>query len=514
MRAALCGAVFAALICLWAGSAPAVSVGERAVSIEGEDLYGERVSLEQFLGRKAILLEFGSIYSSTCISSLQEIARIRKNFHSSDLQVVGVNLDVYGRARVRRFFGDYSSLIDYPVIHDDKLAISRRYGIMSVPSRILIDKAGIVRYMSTAAVEKDQKSLEDAVAKVIFGEEGMEKLPRESFLQVFLPVNFSKTYQESVYVVGRTRPGSRIALILNGGSRQELRTMRDYFYIRTQLSLGSNYIELQLTDHKGKKTSQGVVIFRSPKIGIGIDSPFPEYHFHVEKNEAICRKCHELNPAVGKAKGFTAATRFCLGCHKELTGQRMVHGPIPVGGCAPCHKFDSSPNKYQVMARGQELCFKCHEEKRKDLVRTYLHGPMSAGLCAICHNPHGSSEPYQLRRYTGDLCVMCHEGLKSVQRRKVVHRPVADGACAKCHEPHSSERNDNFLKQPGDRLCLSCHSDFATIGHTHPTGVLPKMERKLKLGKDGNLSCQSCHEPHSSDEPKLLVKGGCSGCHS
>lgn len=305
-----------------------------------------------------------------------------------------------------------------------------------------------------------------------------------------------------------------MSLTLNGGSRLTVKTMRDSFYIRTPLALGSNHIELTATDDKGRRAVRGVVLFRAPKIGVGIESPFPEYHFHTEKNEAPCGKCHELDPPAEKAQGFTAATRFCLGCHRELTGQRMVHGPIPVGGCSPCHRFGSRPNRYQVVARGQELCFKCHEEKRKDLVRTYLHGPMSAGLCTICHNPHASSEKYQLRRYEGDLCVMCHEAMKTVQRRKTVHRPVADGACGKCHEPHSSTRNDGFLKIPGDGLCLSCHTDFSRGGHTHPTGVPPKTDRRMKLSREGDLVCRSCHEAHASDEPKLLVKGGCSGCHS
>jgi predicted CXXCH cytochrome family protein len=333
-------------------------------------------------------------------------------------------------------------------------------------------------------------------------------------LQVFLPQNFTKTFQDSIYVVGKTKPGNKVSLTLNGGSRQTVKAMRDIFYIRTTVSLGSNYIELQVIDDLGGRVSQGVVLFREPKMGMGIESPFPEYHFHSEKNEAPCRKCHDLNPPAETAQGFATATQFCLGCHKELTGQRVVHGPIPIGGCAPCHRFSSKPNRYEVFVQGQELCFKCHEEKRKDLIKTYLHGPMSGGLCTICHNPHGSSEKFQLRRYAGDLCVMCHEGVKAVSFKKVVHKPVNDGACSRCHEPHSSTRNDNFLKMPGKDLCLSCHTGVSRSTHSHPFGVPPKVERLIKLDKDGNLTCQSCHESHASDETKLMVKGGCATCHS
>ena len=506
-------ASLALLFLILAGNVSAVQVGERAVPFQGETLDGEKVDLAEAIGKRAILLKFGSIYCSTCVSSLEEIARIRKRFKASELQIVGVNLDVYGIPRVRRFYRGYTNLIKYPLVIDDKLAASRPYDIQSIPAHVVIDKEGVVRYVSTGATEEDLKILEDVVARVIRGEKGIEKLAKELPLQVYLPVNFSKTLQDSIYVVGKAKPGTRVSLALNGGSRQAATVMRDFFYIRTPLSLGSNYIEIAVSDPLGGKVTQGIVLFREPKMGSGIESPFPAYRFHNEKNEAACRKCHDLNPPEQGSQGFAAATQFCLGCHKELTGMRVVHGPVTVGGCAPCHQFSSRPNRYEVLAQGQDLCFKCHEEKRKDLIRSFLHGPMSAGLCTICHSPHGSSEKYQLRRYVGDLCVMCHEGLKSVSFRKSVHKPVIDGACAACHEPHSSQRNDNFVKKPGNALCLSCHPGVNRTSHNHPFGVPPKQERLIKLDKEGNLVCTSCHEPHAGDEAKLLVKGGCSKCH-
>lgn len=508
-------ALVAALLVLLAGTGTArgVAIGEKAASFEGVGLGGETIDLKDYLGKKAILLKFGSIYCSTCVSSLEDVARIQRKFRPADLQVVGVNLDVYGLGRVRRFYKGYSSIIRYPMIIDEKLAVSRPYDIQSIPAHVIIDKEGFVRYVSVGASAEDLKNVEEALAKVIRGEAGIEKLMKELPLQVYFPLNFTKTFQDSIYVVGKTRRGNKVLLSLNGGSRQAVTAMRDLFYIRTPVSLGSNYIELQVVDELGNRVNQGIVLFREPRMGMGIESPFPEYHFHTEKNEAACRKCHDLNPPSTESQGFATATQFCLGCHKELTGQKLVHGPITIGGCAPCHQFGSKPNRYAVIAQGQELCFKCHEEKRKDLIRMYLHGPMSAGLCTICHSPHGSSEKFQLRRYVGELCVMCHEGLKSAAFRKVVHKPVNDGACARCHEPHSSSRNDNFLKLPANDLCLSCHSGLGGMTHTHPYGVPPKKEIPVKLDKNGNLACLSCHEPHAADESKLMRKGGCSTCH-
>lgn len=504
-----------ALLAIFAcrGDAFAVAVGDKAIPIEGEDLNGQKINLGNYIGKKAILLKFGSIYCSTCVTSLEDIAKIQQKFSPRDLQIVGINLDVFGISRVRRFYRGYQSLIKYPFLIDEKLAASRPYDISSIPAHVIIDAEGVVRYVATGVSEQDLKNLEEALTKVIRKESGVEQLMRDLPLQVYLPQNFTKTYQDDLYVVGKTKPGSTVTVSLNGGSKQTLKTMRDMFYIRMSLSLGSNFIELSTPDEAGKKISQAIVIFREPLVGKGLESPFPRYYFHVDANESACKKCHDLSPPADSAQGFATATQFCLGCHKELLRERIVHGPIPIGGCAPCHQFNSKPHKYEPFAQGQDLCFKCHEEKRKDIIKTYLHGPLSAGLCAICHSPHGSSEKFQLRRYVGELCLMCHENMKPISFKKNVHKPVAVGECAKCHEPHSSDRPDLFLKQRAPELCFTCHTTITKMTHNHPWGVPPKMEAKMKLDKDGNLVCASCHLPHAGDDAKLMIKGGCATCH-
>ena len=176
LRAASLAILFLLIL---AGPVSAVQVGDRAVPFKGETLTGGKVDLADEIGKRAILLKFGSIYCSTCVSSLEDIARIRKRFKASDLQIVGVNLDVYGIPRVRRFYRGYANLITYPLIVDEQLAASRPYDIQSIPAHVVIDKEGVVRYVSTGAAEEDLKILEDVVARVLRGEKGIEKLARD-----------------------------------------------------------------------------------------------------------------------------------------------------------------------------------------------------------------------------------------------------------------------------------------------------------------------------------------------
>jgi predicted CXXCH cytochrome family protein len=506
--------IFAFVILTGSISLAIIETESKYIPFKGKDLKGKAVNIDDYIGKKIILLKFGSIYCSTCVTSLKDVATIRKKIGPENLQVIGVNLDIYGIYRVKRFYKGYERFINYPMIIDEKLKISTPYRVQSLPAHVIIDKEGIVRYVSTGVTEKDFDDLEKVITKLVRGEKDIKRFVKEIPLELYLPQNFSKTVQDSIYVVGKTAyKGVDVTLILNGGGKQVVRSMRNLFYIRTPLSLGSNYIEIQMVGKKGDKIQQGIVLFREPKIGMGIESPFPEYHFHTESNEKPCMECHDLNPPTKDPKGFAVATKFCLGCHKELRGKKYVHGPVTVGGCSPCHDFTSTPKKYKIIAFGQDLCFNCHEEKKEDLIKEFLHGPMSAGICVVCHDPHGSNEKYQLRKYVGDLCVMCHADFKTEMYRPAVHKPFQEGDCTNCHFPHSSDMRNFFVKLPGNDLCLTCHQE-AIAGHLHPYGKPPTKELNVKLDKEGNLTCLSCHNPHASDSTQLLPKGGCDYCHS
>jgi predicted CXXCH cytochrome family protein len=75
--------------------------------------------------------------------------------------------------------------------------------------------------------------------------------------------------------------------------------------------------------------------------------------------------------------------------------------------------------------------------------------------------------------------------------------------CLSCHNPHDSE-NTKLLADAGNKLCFSCHPDKGektSVSHAAVT-----------TGK----GCLTCHAPHAAKNQKmLLAKGGelCFSCH-
>lgn len=494
--------------------------GDNAVGFTGVDLLGNPVDIRPLIGKQVIVLKFGSIYCSSCVKSITTLAELQKKYDRDKLKVVGINLDIYGMFRVKRFYRGYRELVNYPVLVDEGLNISRTYGVATLPSIVIINKEGKISRTMIGYQESELESIMEYARSLVL-EKGIEELAgilpgQKRPLTVLFPTNFTKTQQDSLYVIGQVqKTGTRIEMTLNGGSRQELVAERPMFYFRTPVSLGSNFIQVSYMAEDGNRISQGLVLFRDPKIGKGFQVPFPMYHFHIEGNEKLCTQCHEVTPPQSSEQNFMMITQMCIECHVELSQKNYVHGPITVGGCAPCHDFASQPERYGLFTTGAELCFGCHETKETEFARDYIHGPLAAGVCSICHSPHGSNEKYQLRQPQGQMCLLCHQKVKELTFRVTQHSPFEDGQCTGCHDPHSSDNPGFFLHESGNDLCYLCHDEDSMEEHRHPIGTVPTNTFPgIKLTEFGETTCQSCHNPHATEADYLLPGEGCAACHS
>jgi predicted CXXCH cytochrome family protein len=127
-----------------------------------------------------------------------------------------------------------------------------------------------------------------------------------------------------------------------------------------------------------------------------------------------------------------------------------------------------------------------------------------AETCESCHesvetpHPKKGKKTFKLTQDPPDLCYTCHEKLGA---KSVVHMPVQGGMCTACHNPHSSNQ-PKLLAQPMKDLCGTCHADHVDFKFMH--------------GPVSAGDCTACHAPHESDTKKLLLKEGaelCFGCH-
>jgi predicted CXXCH cytochrome family protein len=185
----------------------------------------------------------------------------------------------------------------------------------------------------------------------------------------------------------------------------------------------------------------------------------------------------------------------CLTCHPEKKEGQFIHTAVRIG-CENCHQITSAKDKTTItlFATGGELCAKCHEAK-KDRV---LHGPYKNGQCLICHDPHSSQFVAHTRSGGNSLCLECH-----------APRPATADMVSLFSFRRISKAD--FEAIPKIEL-----DPTLTFGHPCATHPVAQVADPLHAGE--RMSCLSCHAPHASMLPNLLVlpKGGgdaCDACH-
>jgi predicted CXXCH cytochrome family protein len=152
-------------------------------------------------------------------------------------------------------------------------------------------------------------------------------------------------------------------------------------------------------------------------------------------------------------------------------------------------------------AAAEEGCVSasCHATLLK---RTTVH-PV-ADSCGNCHesvatpHPQKGAKTFKLSAEPPALCYNCHDAFGKKSR---VHDPVKEGACTTCHDPHASDQ-PKLLEQPLKELCGTCHSELVEFKYVH--------------GPVSAGDCTACHTPHESDTKALLLRQGdavCTGCH-
>lgn len=156
--------------------------------------------------------------------------------------------------------------------------------------------------------------------------------------------------------------------------------------------------------------------------------------------------------------------------------------------------------------------------------------------CQTCHNAGfvNKASLYLLRGFEeggknkdiNDLCFMCHD--KEEFKKLNPHLEMkAKRKCMYCHivPPDSGDREDSEDSDKGVKqgkiklLCIRCHSHRphpASYSHVvKPTMIVPK---GFPLDLNGEITCTTCHDPHSEGEraakTKRLRKGfACNLCH-
>ncbi len=271
----------------------------------------------------------------------------------------------------------------------------------------------------------------------------------------------------------------------------------------------------------------------------------------LEKVDArYCVACHvEHNEDIAHPMGVTLPEDFCFHCHEDIAEDRVSHEGMGFETCASsgCHNFHDNRALYEdflvqhagepwLKPEGKMLAVEVAEflQKNKNLPETlapldYPESTESQDAFVLwaesghansnigCQECHGDAQSWQ-DKPTMETCETCHDtqvtqfsqgkhgmrlamGLPAMtpaismeaHGRLAFDAKHADTelSCNSCHNPHSVNRVEAAVD-----ACLSCHQDEHSVAfNDSPHGETWQQVKQGHLPIEEGVSCASCHMP-------------------
>ncbi len=127
-----------------------------------KDINGNTVALDSVLQEKAVVLDFWATWCKHCD---EELDKLKKHFSGrEDVQIIAISQDTKrGLSRVRRMTKAHGW--DFPIILDEGKKISSRYGVIALPTVVVIGRDGEVKKKIVGFNPRLIQLIEEAVGK-------------------------------------------------------------------------------------------------------------------------------------------------------------------------------------------------------------------------------------------------------------------------------------------------------------------------------------------------------------
>jgi cytochrome c biogenesis protein CcmG/thiol:disulfide interchange protein DsbE len=115
---------------------------------------------------KVVYVDFWASWCGPCRESFPWLDELVREYRSKDLVVIGINVDK-DRDRAERFLNETPA--DFPIIYDPRGDLASEYKVAGMPSAVLIDRAGHIRFQH-AGFSVKQKGLYEQQLQTLLAE--------------------------------------------------------------------------------------------------------------------------------------------------------------------------------------------------------------------------------------------------------------------------------------------------------------------------------------------------------
>jgi peroxiredoxin len=144
-------------------SASTVKVSEQAPDFTLKTLNGPNLRLEEYRGQ-VVLINFWASWCGPCRQEMPILDRLHQRYEDTGFAVLGVNVE--GDPKPAQKIVDKTN-VTFPVLIDEGQAVSELYELEAMPSTVVVDRDGVVRYVHRGYKPGDEAKYVEVVKKLI-----------------------------------------------------------------------------------------------------------------------------------------------------------------------------------------------------------------------------------------------------------------------------------------------------------------------------------------------------------
>lgn len=144
-------------------TANAATLNKSAPNFTLKSLDGKNLKLSELAGN-VVLLNFWASWCGPCRQEMPLLNDLYKKYEPLGFVVLGVNVE-QEIAPAKSFIS--KSPVDFPILFDNTNKVSKLYDVIAMPTTVMIDRDGNMRYLHKGYQAGDEKIYKKMVKKLI-----------------------------------------------------------------------------------------------------------------------------------------------------------------------------------------------------------------------------------------------------------------------------------------------------------------------------------------------------------
>ncbi len=124
---------------------------------------GSNVRLSELKG-EVILLNFWASWCGPCRVEMPSLNKLHNKYKSIGFKVIGVNVEE-SNTNAKVFLKE--NKVSFPILWDKKNKVSKQYHVSAMPTTVLIDRDGKIRYIHKGYQAGDEKIYKKVIKQLI-----------------------------------------------------------------------------------------------------------------------------------------------------------------------------------------------------------------------------------------------------------------------------------------------------------------------------------------------------------